>query len=109
MAKFYGTVGYRGEPTEIKPGIWSGGITEKKAYFELIRNTKLAENPGQFNNNINISNQVSFIADPYARKNFHQICYVEFMGTKWKVNSVDVQFPRLVLMLGGVYIGEEQN
>ena len=28
------------------------------------------------------------------------------MNTKWKVTSVDVQYPRLILTLGGVYNGE---
>jgi hypothetical protein len=32
--------------------------------------------------------------------------YVEFMGAKWKVSSVDAtKRPRLVLTLGGLYNG----
>jgi hypothetical protein len=29
--------------------------------------------------------------------------YVEFMGTKWKITNVEVQYPRLILSVGGVY------
>ena len=29
--------------------------------------------------------------------------YVEFMGAKWKISSVEVQYPRLILTVGGVY------
>ena len=31
---------------------------------------------------------------------------VKFMGAKWKISSVDVQYPRLRLTIGGVYNGE---
>ena len=29
--------------------------------------------------------------------------YVTYMGVKWKVENISVQFPRLVLSLGGIY------
>ena len=57
------------------------------------------------NDNVVISNQISIIADPFAMSNFHNIKYVEYMGTRWKITSVDVQYPRLLLTLGGVYNG----
>jgi len=103
MAKFYGIAGYIFENVEIRPGVWGSDIAEKPIYGELIRNVKNTENPGQVNDNITISNQVSFIADPYAMENFHALKYVTYMGSKWSVKSVDVQFPRLILSLGGLY------
>ena len=27
--------------------------------------------------------------------------YVEFLGVKWKIESVEVQYPRLILSIGG--------
>ena len=57
------------------------------------------------NDNINISNEFSIVADPYAINNFHAIRYVEFMGAKWKISNVSVQHPRLLLTAGGVYNG----
>ena len=50
-----------------------------------------------------MTNEISLVADPYARENFHMIRYACFMGTRWEVTSVEVQYPRLVLTLGGVY------
>ena len=29
--------------------------------------------------------------------------YIEFMGTKWKITSVEKLYPRLILIVGGVY------
>jgi hypothetical protein len=33
--------------------------------------------------------------------------YVEFMGAKWKISNVEVQYPRLILTIGEVYNGEQ--
>ena len=56
---------------------------------------------------INISNEFSIVADAYANENFHNIKYVEYMGTKWKISTVTVQRPRLILSAGGVYNGPQ--
>ena len=102
--KWHGVIGY-GETTETEPGIWAEHITERVYSGEILRNTRMLQTSGQVNDNINISNSISIISDPYANKNFHSIKYVEFMGTKWKVTNVDVQYPRLILSIGGVYNG----
>lgn len=102
--KWHGVIGY-GETTETEPGIWTERITERVYSGEVLRNTRMLQTSGQVNDNINISNSISIISDPYANKNFHSIKYVEFMGTKWKVTNVDVQYPRLILSIGGVYNG----
>lgn len=102
--KWHGVIGY-GETTETEPGIWTERITERVYSGEILRNTRMLQTSGQVNDNINISNSISIISDPYANKNFHSIKYVEFMGTKWKVANVDVQYPRLILSIGGVYNG----
>ena len=102
--KWHGVIGY-GETTETEPGICTEHITERVYSGEILRNTRMLQTSGQVNDNINISNSISIISDPYANKNFHSIKYVEFMGTKWKVTNVDVQYPRLILSIGGVYNG----
>lgn len=109
MAKFYGIAGYKFDNVEIRPGVWTSNIVEKPIYGELIRNTKKTENQGQFNDTVNINNQVSFVADPYAIDNFHNLKYVTFMGSKWAIKSIEVAFPRLILNLGGVYNDEQQT
>lgn len=106
MAKFYGVVGYI-ETVEVKPGIWRPQPTERRYYGELTRNTSKFQTSGGANDNINIANEISIIADPYANQNFHLIRYVEFMGTKWDVTNVEVKYPRLILTVGGVYNGEQ--
>ena len=102
MAKWYGVIGYA-ETEEIKPGVWKEQITEKMYYGELIRNTSRLQTTDQLNDNINVANEISIVADPFANQNFHSMRYVEFMGAKWKITNVEVQYPRLILTLGGVY------
>ena len=105
MAKFYGTIGFS-EQVEEAPGVWIDKITVQSYYGDLIRNTRKLQSRDQLNDNIDIANDISIIADPYAVENFHKMRYVEFMGTKWKVTSVEVQYPRLILTVGGVWNGE---
>lgn len=105
MAKFYGEIGYA-ETVETKPGVWTEQITKRNYYGELVRNTRRLQTVSQLNDNINVANEISILADPYANENFHSMRYVEFMGAKWKISNVEVQYPRLILTLGGVYNGE---
>lgn len=102
MAKFYGIIGYA-EQVETVPGVYSEEIAERPYYGDLIRNTRRYESASQLNDNLNITNEISIIADPFAYQNFHAMRYVEFMGAKWKITTVEVQYPRLILTIGGVY------
>lgn len=104
MAKFYGIIGYA-KPVNSNHGVWIDEITERECYGDVYRNTRRLEQSGTLNDNINIANEISIIADPYARENFHAMKYVVFMGTKWKITNVEVQYPRLILTLGGLYNG----
>lgn len=106
MAKWYGKVGFT-ETAETSPGVWEEEIVERPYYGDLVRNHKRWESGENLNDNITIQNEISIVSDPYAVQNFHCIRYVEFMGTKWRVTAVDVQYPRLALSLGGVYNGPQ--
>lgn len=102
MAKFYGVIGYV-KTVETKPGIWSEEVTERNYYGELVRNTRRLQTVDKVNDDVNISNEISIVADPFANENFHSMRYVEFMGAKWKITNVEVLYPRLILTIGGVY------
>lgn len=106
MAKFYGEIGYV-DLVEKPGGVWVEEVTKRNYYGDLVRNTRRLESSGNVNDNINIQNQISIVADPYANDHFHTMRYVEFQGTRWKVSNVEVQYPRLLLTLGGVYNGEQ--
>lgn len=104
--KYCGQIGYS-QTVETSPGVWTETITERTYYGDVIRNNRRLQDSNQINDNVTISNEISVIADPYACHNFHMIRYLTFMGTKWKVSSVDVQYPRLILTIGGLYNEQE--
>jgi hypothetical protein len=104
MAKFYGPIGYA-ESKEKSPGVWEDTISEHNYYGDVIRNIRRMENSENVNDNINVDNQISIVADAYAYQNFFAIRYIKWMGALWKVAKVDVQRPRLILTIGGVYNG----
>ena len=104
MAKWHGQVGYVAT-METEPGIWEEVATEKEYDGDLIRNTRTLQNSNSINDDVNLSNEISIIADPFANQNFYSMRYVTFNGTKWKVTKVDVEYPRLILTVGGIYNG----
>ena len=101
-AKFYGEIGYA-NIVETEPGVWEEKIIKRNYYGDIIRNTRSLQTSDNVNDNINISNEISIVADPYANENFHSMRYVYFMGAKWKITSVEVKYPRLILSIGGLY------
>ena len=108
MAKWYGVIGFA-ETVEYQPGRWKESITERSYYGDQYRNFRKLQNSGGSNDDVNVANTISIVADPYANQNFHAMRYVEFMGAKWKVTDIEVQYPRLLLTIGGVYNGEQSN
>lgn len=107
MPKFCGKIGFE-ETVETAPSVYVEQITEKTYYGDVIRNTRRLDGGSQINDNVRISNTISIVADPYARFHFHSIRYVEWMGSKWKVESIDASTPpRLNLELGGLYTTQD--
>ena len=104
MAKFYGKIGYV-EIVETESGIHEERITEHTHTGELTRNSSKWVTSKNLNDNLNISNEISILGDTYSFEKFWAIRYIEFMGAKWEVTSVDVKRPRLILSIGGVYNG----
>lgn len=105
MAKFYGPVGY-GHTIETKPGVFKDEITERNYTGEVIRDTRQLQGGDKVNDDISVTNSISIMADGYASENFFAIRYVGWAGTLWKVSDIEVQRPRLILRLGGVYNGQ---
>ena len=102
MAKFCGVIGYV-ITNEIEPGVYVEEVIENEYYGDVIRNTRRLREVAKVNDDINISNQISIVADPFANNNFHAMRYIMFMGAKWKIIEVEVQYPRLILSIGGLY------
>lgn len=106
MAKYYGKIGFA-LTEETVPGVWTESIKEVNYYGEILTDTRRWEATEQLNDDLKISNRFSIISDPFISANIHTIRYLTWMNVKWKVNSIEVAYPRLILSVGGVYNGEE--
>lgn len=104
MAKFFGKIGY-GEAQETAPGVWEDVIVEYDYYGDVIRNTRKLSEGEYLNNDLSVGNSISIVADAYANEHFFAIRYIQWAGALWTVSDVEVQSPRLLLRLGGVYNG----
>jgi hypothetical protein len=104
VAKFYGNVGY-GQSVESAPGVWKDSITEFPYFGDVVRNTRRLVDGSKVNDDLTVGNSISIVADAYAIENFFAMRYVIWMGSRWEISEVEVQAPRLLLTLGGVYNG----
>lgn len=105
MAKFSGKVGYGPTTVETAPGVWNEVIVERVYVGDILRNTRKLQSGESVNDDLSVNNSISIVADAYANEHFFAIRYVQWAGTLWKVTEVEVQAPRLLLRLGGVYNG----
>jgi hypothetical protein len=102
MAKYYGKIGYSIRQ-ETVPGVWEESIVEKPFCGEQTGVKSKWQTSSHLNDNIDIPNQLSIVADPFAMQYFYNIRYIEYLGCKWEVQSVEIIRPRLILSIGGVY------
>lgn len=102
MAKFFGKIGFT-KIEETAPGVYRELTNERDYRGDVLRNTRKWENGEHLNDDLNVNNQISIVADAYANENFFAMRYISWMGAYWKITNVEVQRPRLILTIGGVY------
>lgn len=98
--RYSGKIGYF-ETVETQPGYFEEKIVPRRYQGDVIRTTKRNQLTTNVNDDIMVNNSLSIVADPYAREHFFQIKCAWWQGTWWEVTSVEVQYPRLILELGG--------
>ena len=106
--KWFGNIGFK-EVTEDEPGLWVPHVIPKAFYGDVVKDYAKELQANTINADLQVSNKLSVVADQYLQNNFHKIAYVEFGGAKWKVSVVEVNFPRVSLTLGSLYLEEEDE
>lgn len=101
--KYYGEVGFWVKDHEVKPGVFKPCIIERLYSGEVNWNNRHFQTTENQNDDIRLNNQISILSDLYSHQNFASIRYVIWNGVKWRVTNVEVNYPRLVLTIGGVY------
>lgn len=103
--KYYGEIGFWKDDVEIRPGVYKPGIVKKTYTGDILRNNQRWNSSQHQNDDLNMSHRISIVSDVYLNENLSSIKYVTYMGSKWKVSSLEVQYPRVIIELGGVYNG----
>lgn len=102
MAKFSGTIGFA-TTKETRPGIWEEAIEEKSYYGNLTKQARSLYSSDNINDGINISNNISIVANPYLTEHIFNMRYITFQGAKWKITNVEIKERRIELTIGGLW------
>ena len=105
MARFHGNVGFS-IPYESEPGIFTDQMVERSYFGTIVQHTRRWEKGEGLNDDLTLENRISILADDYAYQHCSGIKYVCWMNARWKVNSMKVEHPRILLSLGGVWNGK---
>lgn len=102
MARYHGYVGYAID-VEAYPGVWEEQISEHEYFGDVVKNRMNIQQNGNVNAKITISNSISIIGDPFAYEHVYAMRYVTYLNKKWTITNIDIQRPRLILTIGGLY------
>lgn len=109
MTKCSGNIGYA-LAAETQPGVWTESITIKKYYGDVVTDKRkfndqnqVNSTNNQINDDLSISNNISVISNSFMLDNLSFMRYIAFMNLKWKISSVDIKPPRIIITLGGLY------
>ena len=113
MARFSGTIGFlstRETDPENHPGVWDEVITERRYYGDVLSNSRRWDQNGHsINDNLVINNRISVVADKFATANMGAMKFVRWLGVAWKITNVEIQYPRVILTIGGEYHEPEKK
>ena len=105
MAKFYGEVGYIFKE-ESAPGVWSDKVIKRNYVGDILRNSTRWESGENLNDDLRINNKFSIIADSGAFEKIYAMRFIKWMGEFWKINTVEKNYPRINITVGGIYNGK---
>lgn len=107
--KYYGVIGFS-DTEETSNGVWEDVIEERPYRGDVLQSYRYWEDAStnnQLNDNLMISNRISIVSDPYAVQNLYKMKYLVWNKTKWKITGADVQYPRVILTISGVWMEDE--
>lgn len=113
MARFHGVVGFirtiEYDPIN-HPSVWKEVATEREYYGDVMRNTRRWDQNGNgTNENLVINNTISIVADSFANENIGAMKYVKWHGDLWNITNIEIQRPRIILTIGGLYNGPDSS
>jgi len=105
MAKFHGVIGYT-IAKETAPGVWIEEAIERPYTGDILRVKRNWQQSGGVNPNLTMSETISIIADSFTLDNVNTMRYVKLRDAKWAINGIEVERPRILITIGGLYSGK---
>lgn len=105
--KYSGIIAFTvSEPKEPGSDIFVNRTIERPVQGDVLKFTHSKTGSDQVVDDVTFNNVISIVANRFIFEHFHSILYITWLGSRWKVKSVDVEPPRMKLTLGGLYNGQ---
>lgn len=102
MSRFSGKLGFV-TTRETEEGVWLEDIIEIPAKGTIRTLYVRNDNSSSVNTDLRLTNEVSILMNSKIQTNVQSLKYVVWKGSKWAVQSIGVNYPRLTINLGGLY------
>lgn len=105
MARYYGNIGFAIQ-VETESGIWVDDIEERPYKGDIVRSGRRFDASENINDDFTITNVFSIVSDAFLYSHIPAMRYITYLGSKFKVTSVEIDRPRVTINAGGVYVAE---
>lgn len=102
MSRFSGKLGFA-MTHETEEGVWLENIVEFPVKGTIRSLYVRNDNSSSVNTNLRLTNEISILMDTKIETYLENLKYVIWKGSKWEVQSIGVNYPRLTINLGGLY------
>ena len=102
MSRFSGKLGFV-ITRETEEGVWLEDFVELQVKGTIRSLYVRNDNSSSVNANLRLTNEISILMDTKIKVYLETLKYVIWKGSKWEVQSIGVNYPRLTINLGGLY------
>lgn len=102
MSRFSGKLGFV-ITHETEEGVWLENVVELQVKGTIRSLYVRNDNSASANTNLRLTNEISILMDTKIETYLETLKYVVWKGSKWEVQSIGVNYPRMTINLGGLY------
>ena len=102
MSRFSGELGFV-MTRETAEGVWLEEQIEIRVKGTIRSLYVRNDNSSSVNTNLRLTNEVSILLNTKIQTYLDTLKYVVWKGSKWEVQTIGVNYPRLTINLGGLY------
>lgn len=102
MSRFSGKLGFV-ITRETEEGVWLEDVVEIPVKGTIRSLWVRNNNNASVNTDLRLTNEISVLMDTKIKTHLETLKYVLWKGSKWEVQSIGVNYPRLTINLGGLY------